>query len=131
MQAPSITVADFGIGNAGLFEQQFNLRLRVQNPNPEEFKIDGIAFDLDINDQPFARGVGNQAVTVPRYGSGFMQVEAVSNLGGLVRQFGHFTLSGKPVFKYRIKGSLSLANGMRVPFDERGEFDLSALAGKP
>jgi LEA14-like dessication related protein len=130
-QPPSVTLSDFGIGGAGLFEQQFNLRLRIQNPNPEEFRIDGIAFDLDINDQPFAKGVGNQAVTVPRYASAFMQVEAVSTLGGIVRQFGRFAQGDKPAFKYRIKGSLSLANGMRVPFDERGEFDFSALTGKP
>ena len=90
MQAPAVTIADFGVGNAGLFEQQFNLKLRIQNPNPEEFRVDGMAFDLEINEQPFARGVGNQAVTVPRYGSAFMPVEAVSTLGGLIRQFGRF-----------------------------------------
>ena len=112
-QAPSVTIADFGIGTAGLFEQQFNLKLRIQNPNPEEFRVDGIAFDLEVNDQLFARGVGNQAVTVPRYGSGFMQVEAVSTLGGLVNQFARLAQDGKLSFKYRIKGSLSSAAGTR------------------
>src|SRR4051794_22514031 len=83
-QPPTVTIVDFGVGSAGLFEQQFNLRLRIQNPNAEEFRIDGIAFDLDVNGQPFAKGVGNQAVIVPRYASGFMTVEAVSTLGGLL-----------------------------------------------
>ena len=130
-QAPAVTIADFGVGNAGLFEQQFNLKLRIQNPNPEEFRVDGMAFDLEINDQPFARGVGNQLVTVPRYGSAFMPVEAVSTLGGLIRQFGRIAQGDKPVFKYRLKGSLSIAGGARVPFDERGEFDFSAPPTKP
>ena len=130
-QPPSVTLSDFGIANAGIFEQQFDLRLRIQNPNPDEFRVDGIAFDLEVNDQPFAKGVGNQTVLVPRYGSGFMQVEAVSTLGGLLRQFGRLRQGDKPVFKYRIKGSLSIASGARVPFDERGEFDFSALASRP
>ncbi len=130
-QAPAVTIADFGVGNAGLFEQQFNLKLRLQNPNPEEFRVDGIAFDLEINDQSFAKGVGNQMVTVPRYGSAFMPVEAVSTLGGLIKQFGRIALGDKPLFKYRIKGSLSIAGGSRVPFDERGEFDFSAPSPKP
>src|SRR3979411_136017 len=90
MQPPSVTIADIGVGNAGLFEQQYNLRLRIQNPNADDFRVDGIAFDLEINGQPFAKGVGNQTVAVPRYGSGFIAVEAVSTLGGalsfLVRQ---------------------------------------------
>jgi LEA14-like dessication related protein len=131
MQAPSVTIADLGAGDAGLFEQQFNLRLRIQNPNPDEFKIDGIAFDLDINGQSFAKGVGNQLVTVPRYGSAFMSVEAVTTLGSslsfLIRQFGRFVESNRVIFKYRIRGVLNIAGGSRVPFEETGEFDFGAL----
>ena len=130
MQPPTVTIADFGVGNAGLFEQQFNLRLRIQNPNPDDFRVDGIAFDLDVNGQPFAKGVGSQTVTVPRYGSGFMPVEAVSTLGGLLKQFGRVPDSDKAVFKYRIKGQLSIVGGSRVPFEETGEFDFRALLPK-
>jgi len=130
MQPPAVTIADFGVGNAGLFEQQFNLRLRIQNPNSEEFTVDGIAFDLEINSQPFAKGVGNQAITVPRYGSGFIAVEAVSTLGGLLKQFGRLNDANKALFKYRIKGVLSIAGGTRVPFEETGEFDFGALVPK-
>src|SRR3954463_14967838 len=98
MQPPAVTIADFGVSNAGLFEQQFNLRLRIQNPNPDEFTIDGMAFDLEINGQQFAKAVGNQTGTVPRYGSGFMSAEAVSKLGGLLRQFGRLGESNRAVF---------------------------------
>ena len=129
MEPPAVTISDLGLGNAGLFEQQFNLKLRIQNPNNEDLKIDGMAFDLEINDQLFAQGVGNQSVTVPRYGSGFMPVEAVSTLGGILKQFSTLARGDKPVFKCRIKGTLSVA-GSRIPFERRGDFDLSALAPK-
>jgi len=129
MEPPSVTISDFGVGSASLFEQQFNLKLRIQNPNPQELRIDGMAFELEINDQPFAAGVGDQVVTVPRFGSGFMQVEAVSSLGGVLRQFGVLTHGDKPGFRYRIKGSLSVA-GTLIPFDRRGEFAVGALAPK-
>ncbi len=129
-QAPAVTISDFGVGNAGLFEQQYNLKLRIQNPNPAEFRVDGMAFDLEINDQQFARGVGNQMVTVPRYGSAFMPVEAISTLGGLMKQFGRIAQGDKPIFKYLLKGNLSIAGGTRIPFEQRGEFDFSALAPK-
>lgn len=127
-QPPSVTIADFGVGNAGLFEQQFNLRLRIQNPNADDFKLDGIAFDLEINGEPFAKGVGNQTVTVPRYSSAFMTAEAVSTLGGLIRQFG--SILDKQALRYRIKGVVSVAGGSRVPFEEAGEFDWKGLAPK-
>jgi LEA14-like dessication related protein len=130
-QAPTVTIAEFALDNAGLFEQQFNLKLRIQNPNPAEFRVDGIAFDLDVNDQPFAKGVGNQAVTVPRYGSGFMPVEAVSTLGGFIKQFRRIYQGEKVAFKYRIKGTVSLAGGTRIPFEQTGDFDFMGLAPRP
>jgi LEA14-like dessication related protein len=123
-EPPTVTIADLSIGSASLFEQQFNLKLRIQNPNPDAFEVDGIAFTLELNDQPFAKGVGNQAVTVPRYGSALMDVEGVSTLSSLLRGIGKFV--EKPALKYRIKGSLSLAGGARIPFDRRGEYDFAA-----
>ena len=127
-ETPTITISGLDLANAGLFEQQLNLTLRIQNPNPDELRIDGIAFDLEVNDQPFAKGVGNQAVTVPRFGSAFMPVEAVSSLGGLIRQFGMLVQNDKPGFRYRIKGRLSFTGSTSLPFERRGELDFSAIA---
>ena len=123
-EPPSVTVAGLGLNSASLFEQQLNLQLRIQNPNPVAFEIDGIAFTLELNDQPFAKGVGNEAVTVPRYGSALMNVEAVSTLSSVLRQLGR--LADRPELKYRIKGTLSLAGGTRIPFDRRGDLDFGA-----
>lgn len=131
MEAPSVTVSDIGFGGASsLFEQQFNLKLRIQNPNNTELKIDGIAFSLEINDKPFASGVGNQAVTVPRFASGFVPVEAYSSLGGMVRQISSFLQNDQRATRYRIKGTMSLAGGLKIPFDRGGEFDLGAFTSK-
>ena len=127
-EPPTVTLADLGVTSANLFEQHISLKLRIQNPNPEAFTVDGIAFTLELNDQPFAKGVGNQAVTIPRYGSALMDVEAVSTLSSLLKQVGK--LAEKPEFKYRIKGTLSVGGGTRIPFDRRGEFQLGAAALK-
>ncbi len=130
-EAPAVTLSDIGVGGAStLFEQQFNLKLRIQNPNNEELKIDGLAFSLDVDDKPFASGVSSQAVTVPRFASGFMAVDAYSSLGGVVRQISGFLQGERRATRYRIKGTLSLAGGLRVPFERSGEFDFGALVAK-
>jgi hypothetical protein len=59
-----------------------------------------------------------------------MAVEAVSTLGALLRQFGRLPAGNKAVFKYRLKGQLSIGGGRRVPFEEHGEFDFSSLVPK-
>jgi LEA14-like dessication related protein len=130
MEAPTVTIADFGAGGGGFFEQQFNLKLRVQNPNNSELKIDGVSFALEVNDAPFANGVGNQPVTVARFGTAFLPVEAYSSLGGMIRQIGGFLQGDKRALRYRLRGSLSVAGGTRIPFERSGEFDLGALAPK-
>jgi LEA14-like dessication related protein len=127
-EPPSVTLAGLGVNSASLFEQQLSLKLRVQNPNPEAFEIDGIAFTLELNDQPFAKGVGNQPITVPRYGSALMDVEAVSTLSSFLRQLGK--LVDKPELRYRIKGTLSIAGGTRIPFDRRGDLDFGTATFK-
>ena len=130
MEAPTVTIADFGAGGGGFFEQQFNLKLRVQNPNNSELKIDGLSFALEVNDGQFATGVGNQAVTVTRFGSAFLPVEAYSSLGSMIRQVGGFLQGDKRSLRYRIRGNLSLAGGTRIPFEHGGEIDPGALAPK-
>ncbi len=130
MEEPAVTIADFGLGGGGLFEQQYNLTLRIQNPNATELNIDGIALDVEINGEHFAKVVGNQSVTVPRFGTSLVPVEAVSSLGGLLKQIGALVQADKPSFRYRIRGLLILGDGTRIPFDRRGEFDLGLAALK-
>ena len=49
-------------------EMRFSLTLRVQNPNDGDLAFDGIALDMQINDQPLATGVSDQQGQVPRFG---------------------------------------------------------------
>ena len=127
---PTVVLSDFGIAGGSFFEQQFNLKLRVQNPNDQEIRIDGVAFTLEVNDAPFANGVGNQMVTVGRFASATVAVDGYSSTGGLIRQAGRFMQGGDRALRYRLKGTLNMAGGLRVPFDRSGEFDFWLFAPK-
>lgn len=125
VEPPSITVSDVRMGTAGVFEQQFFVKLRIQNPNDSDLQIKGSSFELELNDQPFAKGVSAKSVTVPRFGSEFMEIEAVSSLGNILRQAGAMTSdAGMEKFRYRIKGKLATRNAGSLPFDERGDLSL-------
>jgi len=86
-------------------------------------------FDLEVNEQPFAKGVSNQLVTVPRFGSAVISADTMSTLGGVLRQFGRLAQGERPSFAYRIRGNLSIS-GSNVPFDRRGDFDPTAFLSK-
>lgn len=107
-----------------LTEQTFLIELRIQNPTETDLDITGLTFDLEINGQPFARGVSNQSLKVERLSTKIVQMEAYTGLSSILRQLTEARKGSYPSgFKYRLKGSVySGSPSFRIPFDETGEF---------
>lgn len=126
IQAPSVSLADVSILDAGLLEQRYRLVVRIQNPNSFELPIDGVSYELELNEKPFAQGVSSQGVTVPRFGSETLSLDAVGSTAGFLRQLGIFdkgTLPGN--IRYRLKGKLNIKGApTAIPFDYKGEVDI-------
>jgi LEA14-like dessication related protein len=56
-QAPKVSVADVDVKSLGLFEQRFDISLRVGNPNDFDLAIEALDFDLEVNGPPSPRGL--------------------------------------------------------------------------
>ncbi|MFQ5760878.1 MAG: LEA type 2 family protein [Acidiferrobacterales bacterium] len=126
VDTPHITLAGVWLVDINLLEQRYRMRLRIQNPNPFSLNIDGLDYRIEINDKEFARGVSNQALSVPRYGVDVLEVEAVSTLAGIMRQLVELEKVAPASLKYRLTGKVSLRDRtFRVPFDYEGEFTLA------
>ncbi len=128
MQKPEVTVANIRLLDGNLLEQRFLLTLRVMNPNTSEIAIEGLTFKVDLNGQPFAKGVGNQPVVVPRLGEAMVEVTATTGLGGLLRQLKAF--KGREKVDYRISGRLVTGNFGGIDFDQTGEVELPKGLGE-
>lgn len=124
VEPPSVNVADIRLQDATLLEQRYRLQLRIQNPNPTELLIDGLSYEVEINGKPFAKGLSNRAVTVPRYGSELIEVEGTSTLFDVLRQLVELPKGQAKTVQYHLKGKLGLHSGSRVPFDYQGEIEL-------
>jgi len=68
------------------FELRFDVKLRVQNPNPHEVVFDGLAIDLDVNGRPLATGVSAVKGTIGRFGETVLSVPVTVNAVAAVRQ---------------------------------------------
>ena len=128
MKKPEVTVANIRLLDVNLLEQRFLLTLRVMNPNTSEIAIEGLTFKVDLNGQPFAKGVGNQPVVVPRLGEALVEVTATTGLGGLLRQLKAF--KGREKVDYRISGRLVTGNFGGIDFDQTGEVELPKGLGE-
>jgi LEA14-like dessication related protein len=125
LEGPRINIANITAQEVKLFEQVFDLELRVQNPNDLSLEINGLAFELEVNGKRFATGVSNQNVTVDRFSSAVIHVEAITTFWGFLRQAAEYQQTRTPRVTYRIKGSIySGSPSIRLPFDDSGEFNI-------
>ena len=87
-------------------EMRFAVVLRVQNPNDAAIDYDGLALQLDVNDQPLASGVSDQSGQVPRYGEALLRIPLTISAFSVLRQA--WAASGYP-------------NGRGLPYELRGK----------
>jgi len=126
---PRVNIASLTPKEMKLFEQIFVMELRVTNPGDKELVINGLAFDLEVNGQPFATGVSNESFTVGPFASHVVQVEAVTTLASMLGEIVQAYKEEFSRFKYRLKGYFhSGSSAIRIPFDETGEFKRSSKA---
>lgn len=123
-EPPSLLLSDLRLTGVTLFAQTYLLDLQVQNPNDFDLAIDGLACEIRLNGQRFASGVSNAAATVPRYGTGAVQVEATSTLAGIFRQLSELERNQAQSFRYELRGHVNVRGYGRLPFDQSGELSL-------
>lgn len=127
-----VTIAEFTPLEMSVLEQRYAVKVRLLNPNDTEIAFDGVAFDLEINGQPFAKGVSNQGGVVPRFGEALIDLQVVSGLQHILRQIVELQKGERTGFTYRIKGSLHSPGLLgSMPFSTTGELAFPLGGGKP
>ena len=122
IEPPSITISSLRLEHRTLMEQRFLAALRIQNANPVELAIEGIAYDLEVNGQPLAKGVGKGIVVIPAFGQGLVDTEAITTLMGFIRQFRELERARRALFAYRLTGKVKLRDhSFPLPFEMRGD----------
>lgn len=121
---PEFSVADIRPIQAGLFEQKVAIVLAIRNPNDAGLAIDGYRFEIELNGQPFARGMSGERLVVGRLSEATTEAIATVSTMDLMRQIlAAPTLAG---FRYRLTGT-AFASGRQIPFDQVGEMDFLSL----
>ena len=119
---PKVSVAEVDIKSLGIFEQRFDVGLRVSNPNEFDLKIDALEFDLDVNGRAFAKGLARTSVLLPALSSTVMRVDAVTQSRNLIQQIK--TLPSETLREgvpYQIKGRVKTDRSSNwIPFDHTG-----------
>lgn len=121
LEKPQVSLAGLALDDFNLFEQRFRVTLRVTNPNDRSVTVDGVDFDLALNGEHFASGIGRDQVTLPRLGDALVTLKMTTNLSSLWKQIRTLQSTKKPL-AYRMSGKLHapwVPGG--IPFDRKGE----------
>jgi len=129
VQPPSIDIAGFRLESAVLLSQEFALDIKLGNPNDLAIPLTGLAFKLGVNGRPFAEGLSNHSVTVPRIAYANTQVTGTTNTLSLLRQI--VTVGIKDKIDYRLFGTARvgrLGQNYSVPYDKKSSLSLLPAA---
>ena len=133
-EVPRVNIANMTPKDMTIFEQRFDVKLRIQNPNDADLSIKGLKFDIELNGREFANGMSGQHVMVPRFGSEVVDVEVLTTLASFLRQIRDFNAGTGQKIRYRLKGAafVDSPGTFKAPFDENGEIELNlGVAEKP
>jgi LEA14-like dessication related protein len=129
VEPPEVRLAGLGFGQPGLFEQELRLDLRVSNPNDFAVGVDGMTFELEVNEIQFAHGRASQAFELPALGDALVPVTLFVPTMDLLERAVQLGIEQR--LEYRLSGQADMDSmfvGM-VPFEYQGKLALPRLPG--
>jgi LEA14-like dessication related protein len=86
-------------------ERRFELRLRIQNPNPKPIQFKGLALTLDLNNRTVGSGVTDASGTLPAHGETLLSVAlTVSAAPEILQMLGFADRLPRGDLPYSLKG---------------------------
>ncbi|WP_150629924.1 LEA type 2 family protein, partial [Pseudomonas fluorescens] len=113
-------------------EVRFAVKIRVQNPNETAIDYNGVALDLEVNGQPLASGVSDQAGTIARFSDTVLTVPVSVSAFSVLRQTLGLsqtqTLNNMP---YVLRGKLAGGLFGTLRFVDTGKLSLPGPTSTP
>ena len=131
LETPKLSLKGIRMQEASLFEQRFEVRLRVQNPNDLDLPVRGLDLEFELGGEKFATGVSAREFTVPALGEAEFDMLVTSNAATAILNLVRAGESRRETIDYRISGKLRTKLGLlrTVPFEEKGTLPLRGIMG--
>lgn len=112
-------------------ERRFQLKIRVQNPNPRPIEFTGLALTLDLNNRTVGQGVSSEQGVVPAHGELLMALPVtVSASPETLQMLGFADRLPRADLPYTVKGRFTGGMVRRV-LDAEAVFESSGSTRLP
>jgi LEA14-like dessication related protein len=123
-ERPDIAVAGIELVGGNLLQQNFLVKLTVQNPNDRALPVTGLHAELTVSGERLATGVSDQPFVVPAHGSAQFDLAITANVALALLKLSQRS-DGQPAsIDYEVTGvaSLDLPFMHQLPFHQKGAF---------
>jgi len=127
IEQPIVRVVAVELRGGNLLQQNFVVKLNVQNPNDRALPVRELTFALKVEGVDFASGASEQAFSVPALGSADFQMDISANLGLAVLKLADKRQQHADALAYDLTGTARLSSPFRkqVAFHQNGLLPLA------
>ena len=123
-EKPNLSVVSIELVSGNLLQQNFLVKLNIQNPNDRALPVNGLHAELNVAGERLASGVSNRAFVVPALGATDFDMTITANVALALLKLTQRTDPQSDSIDYEVTGaaSVDLPFLRSVPFHQRGSF---------
>ena len=113
--------------SGNLLQQNFAVKLNIQNPNDRALPVHGLHAELNVGGQQIASGVSDRAVIVPAFGESEFDMTISANIALALLKLADKANQRADSIDYEVTGeaSIDLPFLHNLPFRQTGSFKLN------
>lgn len=121
-EQPTVSVVGIELRSGNLLQQNFQVKLHVQNPNSQALPVRNLRFTLSVEGDAVADGLNDRAFVVPAHGESDFDVNISANLAVVILKLAGKRQSHANSIAYDVNGaaSVDLPFLSNIPFHQSG-----------
>jgi LEA14-like dessication related protein len=126
---PNVSVVRIELRSGNLLQQNFAVKLSIQNPNDRTWPVTGVHVELNVGGEQIASGVSERAVVVPAHGESDFDMTIKANVALALLKLADKMNQRSNSIDYDLTGaaSVDLPFMRNLPFHQTGSFPLQGM----
>ncbi len=112
-ETPSVTITSFRPVQSNSITPEFEIGLRVTNPNAQSLSLRGIAYTVSLDGTELVKGVANELPVIEGYGTGDVTLTASPDVFGGIQFLADLMSDPRDAVDYSLEAKLDV--GALIP----------------
>jgi LEA14-like dessication related protein len=127
---PNVSVVSIEMRGGNLLQQNFAVKLNIQNPNDRALPVNGLHVELNVGGEQIASGVSDRAFVVPAHGESEFDMTVKANAALALLKLAAKMDQHADAIEYELTGaaSIDLPFLRDLPFHQSGSFPLNGIS---